>query len=121
MNKLHNFWYWLKCRLWHRYNIVVCKTLPPTWCDRDYLLLYAAFQILEDFVKYEKGHFYENVYELYLPDGEERARNEEAHWNIIRELYSWWQRRKNDNDYDNYKEDNQMFHKLIDVRENLWT
>ncbi len=32
----HDSWYWIKCRLWHRYNVVVCRPLPPTWCDRDY-------------------------------------------------------------------------------------
>ena len=41
------------------------RSLGPTWCDRDHLLLYAAFQILEDFVAQEEGHFYEDVYTLY--------------------------------------------------------
>ncbi len=78
-------WYWLKCRLWHKYNVVTCEALPPTWCDRDHLMLFAAFQILEDFVEREQGHFYEDVYTLYVTDcGHERARQEEADWDAIR-------------------------------------
>jgi hypothetical protein len=108
--------------LWHRYNVIVCRALPPTWCDRDYLLVYAAFQILEDFVERERGHFNDDVYALYVNEcGEDDARAREADWNTIRGLYAWWQRRKADPDYDNYAEDSAMLHKLIDVRSNLWT
>jgi len=46
-------WYYIKCALWKRYNRVYVKTLPPTWCDRDTLMSYTMFQILEDFVKRE--------------------------------------------------------------------
>jgi len=86
--RLHDAWYWLKCRLWHRYNVVVCRALPPTWCDRDYLLLYAAFQILEDFVQQEKGHFYDDVYLLYLDCGEVMARERAAEWDTIGDFTS---------------------------------
>ena len=119
--RLHDAWYWAKCRLWHRYNVVVCRALPPTWCDRDYLLLYAAFQILEDFVQQEKGHFYDDVYLLYLDCGEEMARERAADWDTIRELYAWWQTRKSDTDFDDYEKDSRMLRKLIDIRGNLWT
>ena len=120
--RLQNAWYWLKCRLWHRYNVVVCRALSPTWHDRDYLLVYAAFQILEDFVTKERGHFYEDVYALYLPGfGDKAARARDLEWQRIRLLYDWWQRRKDDPDYDNYDEDSAMLHKLIDIRANLWT
>ena len=46
-------WYWLKCRLWKKYNVVRVKTLPYTWNDRCELLPHAMFQILDDFVKKE--------------------------------------------------------------------
>ena len=118
---LHDSWYWLKCRLCHRYNVVVCKALPPTWCDCDYLMLFATFQILEDFVEREQGHFYEDVYTLYLDCGEERAREEEADWDAIRSLYVWWKVRKNDKYTDDYDEDNAMLKRLIDLRKYLWT
>lgn len=35
IKRLRDFFYWLKCRLWHRYNVVVCESLPLTWNDRD--------------------------------------------------------------------------------------
>ncbi len=117
----HDSWYWIKCRLWHRYNVVVCRPLPPTWCDRDYLLLFAAFQILENFIQQEEGHFHDDVYKLYLDCGEERAREEERDWNEIRVLYAWWQERKDAKYNDDYDKDNEMLHRLINVRKYLWS
>jgi hypothetical protein len=117
---LKNLWYKLTCRYWFRYNTVVCKAIPPTWIDRDLLLLYAAFQILEDFVEKERGHFYEDVYTLYVEQcGVEDARRRAETWEIVRELYNWWQKRKQH--FDDYEEDTAMLHKLIDVRGVLWT
>lgn len=93
--------------------------------DRDIILLHACFQILEDFVNLEKGHFYEDVYALYVEDfGEERARLEEKEWNELRELYYWWQTRKS-SDYDalddkEYLIDSEMLKRLIDIRYLLW-
>lgn len=51
---LHEIPYWIKCRLWYRYNVLKIKTLPPTWCDRDHLICHAMFQILDDFITKEK-------------------------------------------------------------------
>lgn len=51
--KLHDIWYRIKCKLWYRYNVVKVRTLPPTWVDRDTLLVHAMFQILDDFVNKE--------------------------------------------------------------------
>lgn len=116
---LRTNWYWLKCRLWHRYNVVHIHSLPPTWNDRDQVMLHAAFQVLVDFVQKEKGHFSDNVYELYRPDGEEVALERAAEWETIRQLYCWWLERRED--YRDRPEDNAMFHKLINVRKHLWT
>ena len=119
---LDRCWYRLTCQFWHRYNTVVCRSLGPTWCDRDELMLFAAFQILEDFVEKEQGHFYEDVYTLYVTDcGEKRARQEESDWDAIRSLYAWWQVRKNDMHVDDYDLDNDMLKRLIDLRMYLWT
>ena len=126
-SRLHDGWYWVKCRLWHRYNVVVCRSLPPTWHDRDYLLLYAAFQCLEDFVeKEEPWEFTGDVYAVYLAGGctEEHAREEEAAWKTVRELYAWWETRQRADEChvrDDYNEDSRMLHKLIDIRGCLWT
>ena len=121
--QVHDRWYWLKCWLWHRYNVVVCRPLPPTWCDRDYLLVFAAFQILEDYVNKEDTHFHIDVYKTYKESGyeEDRAREEERDWNEIRVLYGWWQERKTDKYADDYDQDNEMLHRLINVRKYLWT
>lgn len=51
--RIPDAWYWLKCRLWHRHNVVVCSTLQPTWSDPDEKLLHASFQILCDLVEKE--------------------------------------------------------------------
>jgi len=69
IRRFHDLWYWIKCRLWYKYNVLKIKTLPPTWNDRDNILVHAMFQILEDFVKkevingnidwdYDEGHRY---------------------------------------------------------------
>lgn len=46
--------YYLRCRVWTRYNTVHLRTLPPTWTDADTRLLHAAFTILVDFVEQEE-------------------------------------------------------------------
>jgi hypothetical protein len=112
---------WLICRLWHKYNVVVCRALPPTWTDCDFLLLHASFQILEDFVHQERGHFYEDVYALYLEQGVEEATARQETWDTVRELYAWWNQRKRRLNDDGYEEDTAMLHKLIDIRPCLWT
>lgn len=65
---VHEPWCWLKCAVWHRYNVVRVRSLPPTWCDRDRLLLHAAFQVLVDFVEKERPW---ELYQGALPDGTE--------------------------------------------------
>jgi hypothetical protein len=124
---VHEPWYWLKCRLWHRYNVVVCRSLPPTWCDRDYLLLYAAFQILEDFIEKEEPWEFsateEHLRESYADCGpDERV----TAWLEIQSLYRWWKQRKDDEsvDYDDRDwraVDDAKLHRLIDLRGYFWT
>jgi len=52
--KIHDLWYWLKCKLFHPYNVVKIKSLPYTWTDRDHIMVHAMFTILDDFIKKEK-------------------------------------------------------------------
>lgn len=120
---MRDAWYWLSCRFWHRYNTVICRSLPPTWQDRDYLLLYAAFQILEDFIEKEQPWQYKgDVYAAYAKEcGKEYARIRDLEWQDIRLLYNWWKTRKDDPDYDDYEGDNCRLHQLIYIRQNLWT
>jgi len=63
-----DWWYWLKCRCFTQHNRVVCERLPPTWVDRDHLLLHTSFQILTDFVRKEKGFVHENIRALYAEE-----------------------------------------------------
>lgn len=119
---IHEPWYWLKCRLWHRYNVVVCRSLPPTWCDRDYLLLHAAFQILTDFIeKEEPWEFAATPDELRESYSEDRMRD----WERIRLLYRWWKVRVKEDDWADVdaqrKEDNAMLHRLVNLRGYFWT
>ncbi len=133
---VHNPWYSIKCRLWHRFNVVYVKTLPPTWMDRDTVLLHAAFQILTDFVEKEKpfDHF----------DTENSPNKRE--WVELRALYVWWGKvrpvridlldaidmagnKPTREDYSNAseqeddwdREDDKMLHRLIRIRGIMWT
>ena len=130
---VHNPWYWLKCRLWHRYNVVRIKTLPPTWCDRDDVLLHAAFQILTDFVEKERP------FEWF----DTKHSDHKKEWQTIRELYAWWtvarparvdlldtiKGRPTGEQYDQCwkqedawrAEDRKMLMRLVNVRGHLWT
>lgn len=122
--KLNDAYYYWKCRLWHRYNMVVCKTLPPTWCDRDYLLLFACFQILIEFVELEQPWQFnatdEELDKAYV-DCPGRGQEEIKEWAEIRELYRWGKSRLADKYVDNYKKDDEMLIRLIKVRGHLWT
>src|SRR5579885_1555044 len=51
--RLKDVWYYFKCVLWKRHNVVKIRTLSPTWHDRDNMLLHASFQILVDFCEQE--------------------------------------------------------------------
>jgi len=120
-------WYWLKCRTWHRYNVVVCRSLPPTWNDRDRVLLHAAFQCLADFIEKEKpwefsatqeavAEAYDEVYDTaYGPVDTRRS----CAWETIKQLYYWWEVRKGKYEKDEY--DDAMLHRLIEVRHLMWT
>jgi hypothetical protein len=75
---LPDVWRYARNRVWDRYNTVTARTLPPTWCDREELLLHAMFAVLCDFVEKEKpfGHF-------------DTSYSHDA-WYSIRDLYEWW-------------------------------
>jgi hypothetical protein len=57
------------------------KTLEKDWCDKDYILLHAAFQILIDFIEQEKpGETHDwSVDKLHKKT-----------WQEIESLYIWW-------------------------------
>lgn len=81
IRQLCDAWYYLKCALWHKYNRVHVKTLPPTWCDRCTLLPHAMFQILRDFVDRECSP---GIVDWDSDDDHRKARAK------MNELLNWW-------------------------------
>lgn len=125
---VHEPWYWLKCRLFHRYNVIVCRKLGPTWVDRDHLMFHAAFQCLVDYVEKEDPEAatqtWNDVYKLYrTPNGDgnnhNQAKKRADDYMVIKKLYHWY---KKLDPYDNdHQKQNEMLHRLIDIRGYLWT
>lgn len=135
---IHEPWYWLKCRVWHRWNVIHIRTLPPTWMDRDDTLLHAAFQIFTDFVEFEEPAEFRYSREEYggFWDGcEARLKG----YDEMHALYNWWKverpARKEPEEGDGVDwgkellaadrrwddEDNAMLKRLVDIRKSLWT
>jgi hypothetical protein len=102
-------------------NILKIDSLWEGWCDKDYILLHACFQLLSDFVEQE---MLKNNFPDWNADENTRAARKE-----IETLYEWWTVRKKQDDkgarfqeeYDQYMKDNEMLRRLIDVRMYLWT
>lgn len=98
--KLWEMWYYVRCFLWKRYSTVTPRFLPPTWCDRDNLLLHTSFEILMDYVENEHKHSWtvaDLEKELAKPvedyqDEMSRAWCESAlpYAKEIELLYKWW-------------------------------
>ncbi len=122
---LNDCWWKIRGRLWDRHNVVKCRYLPSTWCDKDKVLLHAAFQCLLDFVNQEKPwQLYSNdgeIYEVYSDCSKERAEKEVKDWGEIKILLKWWYLRFHEKNPTYYINDNEMLHRLINVRGYLWT
>ena len=56
-------------------------TLEKGWCDKDEILLHAAFQLLVDFIEQEKP---DKIVDWHADEIHEKA------WKEIKSLYSWW-------------------------------
>jgi hypothetical protein len=102
-------------------NILRIKSLDEEWCDKDHVMLHACFQLLTDCVEEEK------LFEF--TDFEQNAESKRVKKEID-ELYQWWKtrvlieqgRKNNENGTEEqYKKDNEMLIRLIEVREYLWT
>jgi hypothetical protein len=77
------------------------------WYDRDYILFHSCFQIFEDFVEKENGI-------------EQWCENEVVP--VLKELYDWWQKVKDDEDFDCVTEEAQeKLEKLVKYSRYLWT
>lgn len=48
-----NIWYKVKCFAWKRYSTVKSRHLPHTWIDKDMILVYTMFEVLDKFLEEE--------------------------------------------------------------------
>jgi hypothetical protein len=64
-------------------KVLNIHTLEKGWCDKDYVMLHAAFQLLVDFVEQEKPD--------QIVDWNSDSEHKHA-WKEIRSLYRWWTR-----------------------------
>ncbi len=62
-------------------KVLKIHTLEKGWCDKDYVMLHAVFQILVDFVEQEKPD--------QIVDWNSNPEHRRA-WREIRSLYRWW-------------------------------
>ena len=60
-------------------------TLEKGWCDKDYIMLHAVFQLLVDFVEKEKP--------AKMIDWNWDATHRKA-WKEIMSLYKWWKKER---------------------------
>lgn len=86
-------WYYLKCRLWKKYNVVKVRSLPPTWVDRDQLLLHAAFEILRDVVENENW-LDQTAYFIPITESDPYGCDNRNGWQAVAQLYDWWINRR---------------------------
>lgn len=97
---LRKFYYKVKGFLWNRYSVVKSRHLGYTWIDRDRLLLFTMFEILEQFVEKEcsPGHvewYGEYGHKVFVNGREKFVRDE------MDDLLKWWNERFIP--YDNYE------------------
>lgn len=92
-------------------RLLKIESLPKSkqWIDRDYIMLHACFQLLKDCVEKE-NLLNDAVYESHKDFADE-----------AKFLYDWWMERKDDEEYDNDDEDNEMLARLVKIRLFLWT
>ena len=62
-------------------KILKIHSLDKGWCDKDHVMLHAAFQLLVDFVEKEKPD--------QIVDWNSHPEHKHA-WKEIRSLYKWW-------------------------------
>ena len=89
------------------------QTLPSvkekSWCDRDYILFHACFQLLVDWVEQEDGLNHCN-YEAHKETVD-----------VLTELYTWWTSRDYDSDFEGSEDSQAKLELLIKNRQFLWT
>lgn len=84
-HKLSNFYYYV-WGFWHKYSTVKSRHLPHTWVDRDQVLEYSVFEILEQFVEQEADQigWYEYPKMIEVNGIEKNVRDE------MTDILRWW-------------------------------
>lgn len=111
-------WYWFRCHMFTRYHILDLRTKEYKWgwCDRCDLITFANFNLLVKFIETE------------IPpqscDDPEATQWDHAYKEMWA-LYKWWtcERNHNHGNFDMAAEakDQEMLHRLINIRQFLWT
>lgn len=79
------------------------------WCDRDYTMFHACFQLLVDWVEQEDGLNHCN-YEAHKETVD-----------VLTELYTWWTSREYGSDFEGSEDSQAKLELLIKHRQFLWT
>lgn len=138
-------YHWVRCHVWNRYHIINISGIEDYkwgWIDRDVVLLYASFKILQDFVEKEDPTIGLRTAEDYRCSEDQyhidTVTNQLIREKEIRFLYVWWTEDRPRNwkelnncwskpmlAYEREKElidqDEQMLIRLAKIRTCLWT
>lgn len=134
-------WYWLRCHTYTRYHMLDLRSPQNDydwgWCDRDFLMLCACFQLLKLFVEKEDGAheawlIWKATEEQFPENAEEIAQRKHVSDEIV-SLYQWWimdrplalEKLKHDYSWEAQETlsevDNANLLRLMAIREYLWT
>lgn len=106
--------YWCYYRLVpkHMYWLIRPRTLSIGYYDQDTRLLHGMMQCLVEFYEHE---FNQNDWDW--------CESHRIAGNEIKEIYQYWMDRQTDDelDEDQYLKDNEMLHRLIDIRKYMWS
>jgi len=99
--------YWLRARIIKRYHLVDCRNNEYRWgwCDVDYLMLYACFELLRRFVQSEnglamlayQGQACREMAAEFPSEAEahlEEAKHRDAVYHEVLDLWDWWMVRR---------------------------
>lgn len=126
---LDDAWYYAKCALWTRWNVLRIDSLGPTYADPDDVMFHAAFQCLVNAVEKEELYAGWNLDDIgsHLSGGDwerEQLRCQLEAYREIRGLYLWWtmdRPARGEYQLEHDDEDQAQFMKLAALRRWLWT
>lgn len=109
-------WYWFRCHTFTRYHALDMrnKFYSWGWQDRCDLLLYASFNLLCLFI--EQEHPPKEI------EGEDNVHWDKAYKEMYA-LYNWWKNERKElfNNKEAADKDQEMLHRLVEIRQYLWT